>query len=96
MGKKDKDFVLDDYEKLKYEMKRDKVSEIIRNHPRDYIAKLEEIGFEYYEDDEDEEEIEERNAKPENQRQKELVDYFENRKEFSAQIFKFYSEDKGC
>ena len=95
MAKKDKDFVLDDYEKLKYEIKRDKVSEIIRKHPRDYIAKTEEIGFEYCEDDEDdEEEIEERNAKPENQCQKELVDYFENRKEFSEEIFDFYSEEK--
>jgi hypothetical protein len=45
MGKKDKNTVLDDYEKLKNEIIRDKVNEIFRNHPKDYIAKMEEIGF---------------------------------------------------
>ena len=68
MSKKDKDSVLCDYEKLKNEIIRDKVSEIIGNHPKDHIAKMEELGFEYFEDDDDYEEIEERNAKPENQR----------------------------
>lgn len=62
MGKKERDSVLDDYEKLKNEIIRDKVDEIFRNHPRDYIAKMEEIGFKYFEDDNDYEEIEERNA----------------------------------
>jgi hypothetical protein len=32
MSKKDKDSVLDDYEKLKNEIIRDKVSEIFRTH----------------------------------------------------------------
>ena len=45
MGKKEKDSVLDDYEKLKNEIIKDKVNEIFRKHPRDYIAKMEEIGF---------------------------------------------------
>ena len=68
MGRKDKNSALDGYEKIKNEIIRDKVNDIFRNHPKDYIAKMEELGFKYYEDDnEDEEEIEERNAKPENQ-----------------------------
>jgi hypothetical protein len=94
MGKKDKDSVLDDYEKLKNEIIRDKVNEIFRNHPKDYIAKMEELGFEYFEDDDDSEEIEERNAKPENQRQRDLVAYFENKKKLSKNIFESYSEEK--
>ena len=57
MGKKDKNSVLDDYEKLKNEIIRDKVNDIFRNHPKDYIAKMEEFGFEYFEDDDDSEEI---------------------------------------
>ena len=73
MGKKDKDSVLDDYEKLKNEIIRDKVDDIFRNHPKDYVAKMEELGFEYFQEDDDSEEIEERNAKPENQRQVELT-----------------------
>jgi hypothetical protein len=94
MSKKDKDSVLYDYEKLKNEIIRDKVSEIFRNHPKDHIAKMEELGFEYFEDDDDYEEIEERNAKPENQRQIELIGYFENKKKLSKKIFESYSEEK--
>jgi len=94
MDKKDKDSVLNDYEKLKNEIIRDKVSEIFRNHPKNYIAKMEEIGFEYFEDDNDCEEIEERNAQPENQRQGDLVAYFEGRKKLSKKIFENYSEEK--
>ena len=45
MGKKDKDTVFDDYEKLKFEIVRDKVDEIFRNHPKDHIAKLEELSL---------------------------------------------------
>jgi hypothetical protein len=96
MGKKEKDSVLGDYEKLKNEIIRDKVNEIFRNHPRDYIAKMEEIGFKYFEDDNDYEEIEERNAKPENQRQRDLVAYFENKTELSKKIFESYSEEKAA
>ncbi len=94
MGKKDKDFVLDDYEKIKNEIIRDKVNEIFRKHPKNYIAKMEELGFEYFEDDDDSEEIEERNAKPENQRQRDLVAYFENKKKLSKKIFESFSEEK--
>lgn len=94
MGKKDKDSVLDDHEKLKIAITRDKVNEIFRNHPKDYIAKMEELGFEYFEDDDDCEEIEERNAQPENQRQRDLVAYFEGRKKLSKKIFESYCEEK--
>ena len=95
MGKKEKDSVLYDYEKAKKEIIRDKVEEIFRKYPRDYIAKMEELGFTYFEDD-DYEEIEERNAKPENQRQRELVAYFENKTELSEKIFESYSEEKAA
>jgi len=96
MGKKEKDSVLDEYEKLKNEIIRDKVNEIFRKHPKAYIAKMEELGFEYFEDDDDSEEIEERNAKPENQRQRDLVAYFENKKKLSKNIFESYSEEKAA
>lgn len=96
MGKKDKDSVLDDYAKLKNEIIRNRVNEIFRNHPKDHIAKMEELGFEYFEDDDDYEEIEERNARPENQRQRDLVAYFENKKKLSKKIFESYSEEKAA
>jgi hypothetical protein len=96
MGRKDKDSDFDDYKKLKDEIIFDKVSEIFRNHPKDYIAKMEAIGFKYFEDDVDIEEIEEKKAKPENQRQRDLVAYFENKKKLSKNIFESYSEEKAA
>ena len=96
MGKKEKDSVLDDCEKLKNEIIRDKVNDIFRKHPKDYIAKMEELGFEYFEDDDDYEEIEERNAQPENQRQRDLVAYFVGKKKLSKKIFECYSEEKAA
>jgi len=94
MGKKDVDPILNEYKTIKSEIIRDKINEIFRDHPNEYIAKMEELGFEYFEDDDDYEEIEERNAKPENQRQRELVAYFEGRRELSEKIFESYSEEK--
>jgi hypothetical protein len=96
MIKKDKDSVLDNYEELKREIIREKVNKTFRNHPKNYVAKLEELGFTYYEDDDDSEEIEEKNAKPENRRQKILIDYFENTKKLTKEIFECYSEEKAA
>jgi hypothetical protein len=96
MCKKDKNTIIDSYKKLKSEIIRDKVDEIFRNHPQNYIAKLEELGFSYFEDDDDNEEIEERNAIPENRRQRDLVDYFENKKKLTKEIFESYSIEKAA
>ncbi len=93
MGKKDVNSILGDYEKLKTGIFRDKVNEIFRNHPNDHIAEMEKLGFEYLEDDNNDEEIEERNAHPENQRQRDLIAYFEGRKKLSEKIFESYSEE---
>lgn len=94
MDKKDKDSILKDFEKFKRKTIRDRVDKIFRKHPQDYIAKLEELGFEYFDDKEDYEEIEERNARPENQRQRDLVAYFEGERKLSKKIFESYSEEK--
>jgi len=95
MGKRDKDAVLDDYEKLKNEIIFNKVDEIFRDHPRDYMAKMEELGFKYFEDD-DYEEIEERNTRAENQRQRDLVSCFEDETKLSKAVFESYSEEKAA
>lgn len=65
MSKRKKYPVIKDYEKLRDEIVFDKVNEIFRTQPDNYIAPLEEIGFEYHEED-DYDETEERNARPEN------------------------------
>lgn len=91
MGKKDNEF---EYKhKFKKQIFGDKIENIFCNHPQDFIAGLNNLGFEYFEDD-NSEEIEERNAKPENQRQRDLIAYFENKKKFSMKIFEGYLKEK--
>ena len=93
MSKKDKKAISRDDEKTKNKKAFDAVNEVFRNHPKDYIARLEEIGFEYHEE-EDYEEIEERNAEPVNRNQRELVLYFENKLKLSKKIFEIYLHEK--
>ncbi|MBN1930054.1 MAG: hypothetical protein JW786_00410 [Desulfobacterales bacterium] len=85
MRKKQKDDILNDYQRLKDEIIRDQVDEIFRTKPDNYISELEKIGFQYYNDD-DPEEVEEKNAQPENRDQRDLVEYFEGDQEFSERI----------
>jgi len=93
MRKKGRNDVLNDYQRLKNEIIRDKVHEIFRTQPDNYISALEKIGFKYYDDD-DPEEIEEKNSKPENQNQRDLVEYFESNKELSETILTTYFNEK--
>ena len=92
MSKKKKGPIIKDYKKLKDEMIFDKVNEIFRTQPDNYIAALEEIGFEYHEED-DYDEIEERNARPKNQNQKDLVAFFEGKEALSDKILHLYFEE---
>ena len=93
MRKKDKDDILNGYQKLKNEIIRDKVDEIFRTRPDNYISAMEEIGFKYYVDD-DRDEIEEKNAKPENQNQRDLIEYFEGNQELSESILATFFKEK--
>ncbi len=93
MSKKKKDKTIEEYEKLKNEIMIEKVDEVFRTQPDNYISALEEIGFTYYEDD-DYEETEEANAKPENQNQKDLVAFFKGETELSDKIFQIFLEER--
>ena len=93
MTQKGKDDILADYRRLKNAMVRDKVAEIFRARPGNYVAAMEEIGFKYYDDD-DRDEIEEKNAQPENQNQRDLIDYFEGRHECTESILIAFLEEK--
>jgi hypothetical protein len=84
MAKKEKD-PLGEYLKLKNEMVRDKVDEIFRTQPKNYRAALEEIGFTYV-GEEDEEEFEGKKARPKNKAQRDLVAYLEGEGELSEGI----------
>jgi len=72
------DMIDDDYEKLKREIVFEKAAKAIKEDPKNWIKQLEDLGFEYFDDGYgDEEELEEKLAKPENPNQELLVDYFE-------------------
>lgn len=92
MTKKRKSPVLNDYLKIKDEMLIEKVDEIFRTQPDNYVSAMEEIGFEWNEE-EDFEKAEEDAAKPENQKQKCLVDYFEGKEKLSDRILAVYCSE---
>ena len=96
MDKKDKGDILDEYEKLKNEIIIDKVDEIFRSQPQNYIAAMNEIGFEYCEDVDDEEETEEKNARPENKNQWDLIAYFEGEQDVSEMILATFLTEKNA
>jgi len=94
MKKKDKNDTIEDYKKIDDEVIFDKVNEIFRSRPDDYIDALERIGFEYHEEDDDGEEIEERNAKPKNKNQRILVTYFEGEDDPSDKILETFLTER--
>ena len=83
----------DEFQKLKNELVVDKVNEVFRKYPDKYIQKLEEIGFQYHEED-DFEKAEEDEAVPENKRQEYLISYFEGEVELSESVLKSYLEER--
>lgn len=84
---------LGDYQKLKNEMVVDAVNEVFRKHPDKYIQRLEEIGFKYHEE-EDNEQIEEDNSATENKRQEFLVAYFNGEIGLSQGVLMAYLEER--
>ena len=69
------------------------VDEIFRHHPEDYRDRLEELGFEF-EDEDDLDVIEGELARPENPRQVSLVLFFEGTEAVTEEIFTLFSEEK--
>ena len=84
----------DDYEKIKREIVFEKVAKAIKEDPKNWIKQVEDLGFEYFDDGYgDEEELEEKLAKPENPNQELLVDYFEGDMELSDQMLDAFLTD---
>ena len=76
------------------EIIRDQVDRIIKKYPKDYISKLEEIGFVFHDDEKDEEELEEEAAKPLNASQELLVSFFEGEIPLSNETCEFFLEER--
>jgi len=95
MSKRKNDPVLNDYQKLKDEMLIERVDEIFRNQSDNYVSAMEEIGFEWHEE-EDFEKQEEDAAKPENPNQRLLVDYFEGKEKLSDGVLEVYFSERNA
>ena len=77
----------DDYEKIKREIVFERVAKAIKEDRKNWIEKVEDLGFKWFDDDyDDEEELEEKQAKPENPNQELLVSYFEGGVELSNKV----------
>ena len=70
------------------------VDEIFREHPDDYLDRLQDLGFEFIEDEDEIELLEEELARPENARQERLVAFFEGKEKVTEDIFRLFSEEK--
>ena len=95
MGKKKEDSFLNGYQKIKNEMVFEKADNILKNKPGNYPEALEEIGFEYYEE-ENFEEKDEDEAIPQNFNQKYLVSYFDGKKELSEKTLQIFEAERNA
>jgi hypothetical protein len=96
MGKHDKHKDHNEYDDFESNSTIDEVSHIFKEHPRDYISRLEEMGFVYHDDEIDEEKNEEAVAKPENKNQRDLVAFFNDDISLSDEIVEKYLEEMRC
>jgi hypothetical protein len=76
----------------------EQVRQIIKNHPRDYRERLEEVGLDWREDDYDllyeEEDREERAAQPETKNQRRLVHFLDSGGPITPKILDAYLEER--
>ena len=89
-----KDNYAEEYENLQREIIRDRVKEVFKKNPADYIDGLEEIGFSWYDDNYPSEEDEEDAAVPENDNQQKLIDYFDGKTEFSQSLINLLHNER--
>ena len=89
------DILDDDFEKIKREIVFERVAKAIKEDPKNWVKQVEDLGFEWFDDGYgEEEELEEKLAKPENQNQELLVAYFEGDVELSDQLLDSYLTEK--
>jgi hypothetical protein len=86
--------IIKNHDEIDDEILIEEVNEIFRDHPDEQIERLEDLGFEYFDDDMFDEDTEENEAYPENQNQRDLVDFFEGRKKLSEKILNDFLDEK--
>ena len=84
----------DEFDDIEDDVIRDEVDRIFKKYPHDHIRKLEEIGFEYFDDEFDEEEQEEAVAKPLNSNQQHLISFFNGNIPLSDETLEIFFEER--
>ena len=80
------------YKDIKNQLLMDKVSDAIKKDPKNWKNNVEEIGFAWTDDSQDEIE-EEKNAYPQNVNQEYLVAYFEEQVKFDSMLIEIYIKE---
>lgn len=88
--------ILKEYQKMKTELLFEQVGKVIKDNPPDWRNQLEMIGFEWHEEEEnDNKEITEENrALPDNENQKYLVSYFEGNLPLDENLLSIFAQEK--
>jgi len=84
----------DDSEKKKRKEVFEKVAKAIRENPKNYVERLGELAFTWFDDETDDEAEEERAATIRNENEKFLVAYFEGEIKLSDQVLDTYLAEK--
>jgi hypothetical protein len=84
----------DDFEKEKRKLVFREVARVMREHPKNYMEKLAELGFRWVDDEVDEEEVEERAATIRTDNERYLVGYLEGDTGLSDQVLDTYLAEK--
>ena len=84
----------DDFEKLRRKLVFEQVSKAMKEDPKNWTSRLEELGFQWFDDENDEEQLEEDLAKPENPNQELLEGYFNGYVKFSDQVLNSFLAEK--
>jgi hypothetical protein len=84
----------DDYEKKKHKLIFEKVSKAIREDPENWESQLEQLGFTWFDDEDDQEEIEENAATADSIDQEFLVAYFEGHVKLTNEVLDAYQREK--
>ena len=86
--------ILKEYQKIKTELLFEQVRKIIIDNPRDWRNQLEMLGFEWHEEDDNKDILEENRALPENENQKSLVSYFEGNLFLDENLLNIFLQEK--
>jgi hypothetical protein len=84
----------DDYEKAMLELRIKQALETMKTDPENWVANLEQLGFQWFDDEDDHEFEEEIAARPENPRQESLVKFFEGSVDLSDQVLQSFLDEK--